>query len=229
MRTTTQHTIVTRGLLALLVATLLAACGGGGGDDDQVATLGTDEGAAADEDGGAGDDEVTDEEREDAMLAFTECMRDKGIDMPDPQTSSASGGGGAVRGPLVIRGEPKGGGTADQEAFEEAHEECFPLMEDVVGEAPDMDPEEQAERQDNALAYAKCMREHGIDFPDPEFSEGGMAMRLPDGMDPSDPEFSEAEEACQPELGFEKGEGPTTHIEGSGPGGGPASASASAS
>ena len=79
-----------------------------------------------------------------------------------------------------------------------------------------MDPEEQAKMQDNALAYAQCMRDHSIDFPDPDFSDGGMAMMLPEGMDPQDPDFAAAEEECQPELGFEDGKGPTTHIEGSG-------------
>jgi hypothetical protein len=198
--------MVRKGLLAVLVAASLAACGGGGdGDDDGVASLGTDESAAEDDGGdeGGDDGEVTDAEREDAMLEFTECMREQGIDMPDPQT----GGGG--QGPVVMRRE--GGSEADREEFEAAQEECGDIMEDAFGDRPARDPEEEAEMRDNALAYAECMRDHGIDFPDPEFSEGGVGMRLGDGIDPDDPDFIEAEEACRPELGFKDGEGPRTN------------------
>jgi hypothetical protein len=210
MRTTRQAK-VTRTLLATLVVGTLAACGGGGGGDDGVASLGTDDAAAQDEgDDGGGDDDgdITDAEREDAMLEFTECMRDHGVDMPDPQT------GGDGQGPVVMRREA--GSAADEEAFQEAQDACDSIMEDAFGDRPRIDPEEQAEMQDNALAYAKCMREHGIDFPDPEFSEGGMGMRLGDGIDPEDPDFIEAEEECEPLLGFEEGEGPTRRRDGGG-------------
>jgi hypothetical protein len=219
MRTTRQARL-TRTLLAILAVGTLAACGGGGGgDDDGVASLGTDETPADDGGGDDGDDEPTAAEREDAMLEFTECMREHGVDMPDPDT----GGGG---GPVIMRREA--GSAADEEAFEEAQEECGSIMEDAFGDRPQRDPEEEAEMQDNALAYAQCMRDHGIDFPDPDFSEGGMAMRLGDGIDPEDPDFIEAEEACQPELGFEDGEGPTRRRSGVG-GAGPSTQSGSES
>lgn len=209
---------MTRALLALLLAAALAACGAGGGDGTEVASLGTQDTATDGdggevEDGGAGDGEVTDAEREDALLEFTECMRDHGVDLPDPEISSSGDGGGRV----VVGGPGGGGGPQDQKAFEEADEECRHIMEDVFGDAPEMDPEEQAEMQDNALAYAQCMRDHGIEVPDPEFSDGGIGMRLGEGIDPEDPDFIAAEEACQPELGFEDGDGPTrTKTAGSG-------------
>jgi hypothetical protein len=56
--------------------------------------------------------------------------------------------------------------------------------------------EEQAELEDAFLEYAQCMRDHGIDFPDPEFNgDGAVAIR--GGGDPDDPEFQAAEEACR--------------------------------
>lgn len=221
--------MVMRALLALLVAGTLAACGGGGGGaDDQVATLGDDEASSADEESSSGDadgdGEVSDAEREDAMLEFTECMREHGVDMPDP---GASGGAGEV-----IIGGPAGearGSKADGQEFEEAHTACEPILEDAFGDRPQMSPEEQAEMQDNMLAFTECMREHGIDMPDPEFSEdgGGFSIKVDDagggggGPDPSDPDFEDAQEACQDELGFEggKGGGPVMRTEG-GPKGG---------
>jgi len=201
-----------QGVLALLVVTTAAACGGGDGSD-QVATLGTgDENDDTTDDGDAAspDEELTDAEREDAMLEFTDCMRDHGVDMPDPQT--AEGGGG-----IAIKNDASGPG--DMEAFEEAQEACGEILDDAFEERPQMDPEEEAEMRDNMLAFAECMRDHGIDMPDPEFESGGGAFSVrvgepgAGGIDPSDPDFEDAQEACQGELGFEEGDGP---------GGGPA-------
>jgi hypothetical protein len=53
-----------------------------------------------------------------------------------------------------------------------------------------------------ALAHARCMREHGIDFPDPKFSQDGSAtVRIgPGGLNPDDPDFKRAEKACAGSL-----------------------------
>lgn len=223
---------MTRALLALLVAGTLAACGGGGGGgDDQVATLG-DDSASQDDDTSSGDDgdgELTEAEREDAMLEFTECMREHGIDMPDP---SSSGGGDVVisrRPGAGANGAADSGGPRDDAAFEAANEACEGILDDAFGDRPQLSPEEQAEMQDQMLAFTECMREHGIDMPDPQFDEdGGFSVRAsgPEdagaggGPDPSDPDFEEAQEACQGELGFEGGNGgPVMRSEG-GPRGG---------
>ena len=67
---------------------------------------------------------------------------------------------------------------------------------------------------EGALKYAKCMREHGIDMPDPTFDEnGGAQIRIGrgSGIDPEDPKFQKAQEACRkeaPEGMFESEEGP---------------------
>ena len=52
---------------------------------------------------------------------------------------------------------------------------------------------------EEALAYSQCMRDNGIaDFPDPQQQgEGGISMRLPEGIDPENEEFKAAEEACE--------------------------------
>jgi hypothetical protein len=202
---TDLRTILGRSAATLVVVGALAACGGGGGAGDDVATLG-DGDAASEEDGGAsGDEELTDAEREDVMLEFTECMREHGVDMPDPSQAAAGGGGD-----VVVRG---GSGPKDSEEFEAAHEECGPILEEAFGEPEEMSPEEEAEMRDNALNFAKCMREHGIDMPDPEFSDGGRGFTMSvggpgdsgPGFDPEDEDFQAAQEECQGELGFEEG------------------------
>jgi hypothetical protein len=42
------------------------------------------------------------------------------------------------------------------------------------------------------LAYARCMRQYGINIPDPK-PDGGIDMR---GIEPDDPRFKAAERAC---------------------------------
>jgi len=47
------------------------------------------------------------------------------------------------------------------------------------------------------LAYAKCMRQHGVsDFPDPQRSDGGVKMKL-DKKVTSNPKFQSASQACR--------------------------------
>jgi hypothetical protein len=136
-------------------------------------------------------------------------MRDHGIDMPDPQIQD--GGGVVVAGPAIAVEAGAGGGQLpseeDMAEMEEAQEACEPIMEEVEGAMEPPDPEQLQEMQDQALAFAQCMRENGIDMPDPEFGEGGRMTQTiggPDGpgFDPSDEDFQEAAEACEGEGGF---------------------------
>ena len=51
-----------------------------------------------------------------------------------------------------------------------------------------------------ALAFAACMRAHGVPgYPDPKFSNGGVSQGYGrrDGIDPSSPIFQSAQRACQ--------------------------------
>jgi hypothetical protein len=56
--------------------------------------------------------------------------------------------------------------------------------------------------QEAALKFAQCMREHGVDMPDPQLSSsGGITMRMRKGsgskIDPSSPAFENAQKACE--------------------------------
>jgi hypothetical protein len=184
---------VAAGLAAVALAFALAACGQSGTTSPEVASLedgSSDSTVPAASDGSAPD---TPEDAQEAALAFAECMREHGIDMPDPQFDS-SGGGGAVR--IGIEGVPG-------DDFEKAQEECGGLLGQAAGSFTPPDPEEQARFEEAMLAYAECMREHGVDFPDPQVN-GGM-VRIGTGIDPEDPDFTEADEACRDEL---PGDGP---------------------
>ncbi len=51
--------------------------------------------------------------------------------------------------------------------------------------------------QEQALEYAECMREHGVDMPDPDFSRGGVSIRIGgEGFDPNSQVFKDAQKAC---------------------------------
>jgi hypothetical protein len=51
--------------------------------------------------------------------------------------------------------------------------------------------------------FTKCMREHGVDMPDPTFGANGEArvqIRRGSGIDPDGAKFKAAQEACEDEL-----------------------------
>lgn len=187
--------------LAAVAGLMLAACGGS--DSPEVANLGNT--TAAQEDGST--TEETDSEE--AILGFTRCMRENGVDLPDPEFSEDGEGG-----PRFQIGPGGGGGFDPNDPdFQEAQEACREHLEGIQGR---FDPEDREAFQDAALEFARCMRDHGIDFPDPEFSEGpgggGGMLFGGDGVDPSDPDFQAAQEECQ-QVFEDLGIGP--------PGGGP--------
>jgi hypothetical protein len=54
------------------------------------------------------------------------------------------------------------------------------------------------------LAFSRCMREHGVNMPDPTFGgQGQVTMKIDDnsGVDPSDPKFEAAQQACGSAFG----------------------------
>lgn len=49
-----------------------------------------------------------------------------------------------------------------------------------------------------ALAYARCMRSHGVpDYRDPTTSGGGISLNPGKGVDPNTPQFRAAQQACR--------------------------------
>jgi hypothetical protein len=99
---------------------------------------------------------------------------------------------------IAIEGEVQGDVQGDR--FQEAQEACEPLMANARGNI-EIDPEEQAEMQADMLEFAECMREHGIDMPDPVFSDDGRVTQQgpppgAGGSDFSGAEFDAAADEC---------------------------------
>jgi hypothetical protein len=133
----------------------------------------------------AGSAESEDQARQ-AELRFARCMRDEGIDMPDP---SADGS----------RDFRVGGDSGiSPEEFERASSTCEKYRR---GSSRPPTEEEQQRFREMALAHSRCMREHGISVSDPIFHENGkVQVRVEGGSgkpNPEDPEFKAAEEACR--------------------------------
>ena len=101
------------GMLVMIGA--LTACGSGGGGDG-VASLDGASGAAQ-QSKRASDSKKDPRE---AFRAFAQCMREHGIDMPDPQVSDdAKGGNFTIQGPVGAAGES---GPSDE--FKQADAAC---------------------------------------------------------------------------------------------------------
>jgi hypothetical protein len=144
---------------------------------------------------------------EQAIFEFAECMREHGIDMPDPEIVRGGPGEGGERG-FVGRGADEGPAAPQfdpsSEEFQAAEDACREHLEGFAagpGDGPDMSEEQQRA----FLDFAECMREQGIDMPDPQFDGGGVTIGPPDegegpAFDPRSEEFQAAEEACSEHM-----------------------------
>jgi hypothetical protein len=205
-------------VVVLLGGGVALARGGGDGDGtDGVATVdgsSGDQAADADDQGGGNSGRPDQSEMQDAMLDYAQCMRDHGIDMPDPEISGDGGGGMVFRG-----GGPGGGGSTEggpggqSDEFEAADDECNDVLEDIRGDMPQLSPEEIAEMQDRLLVMAQCMRDKGYDMPDPEVNgDGGVQIQMrggpggPQGAGGGpDEQMQQDQEECNEQAGMQNG------------------------
>lgn len=183
MRNRTSRRGAAAVLLPLLILTI-TACGAaekGPGVASVTSPTSTGSGSGSDADGASGSEPMTDKEMEEAALKFTECMREHGVDMPDPTTENG-----------IVMEAPHGAkAVAEMEAAQKACEDLMPKST--------MSPEEEAEMKQELLEFAQCMREHGVDMPDPTV-DGGIEVEVPDGPDGM-AEMEAAQEACGEALG----------------------------
>jgi hypothetical protein len=169
-------------VLGLGLALALAACGGSP-EGDRVASLSGDNATGTT----AGAAKTPSKDPQQAALDFARCMREHGVDMPDPEVDE--------QGRIRVRVGSGGGARPDPKKLEAAQQACGSLMGGGDGDRQ-LDPAER----DAMVAFARCMREHGIDMPDPT-GEGLMLRRDgKDGPDPESEKFQEAEQACDHHL-----------------------------
>lgn len=161
----------------IVVSLALGACVGT--PNQGIATLGNEE----DRDTGS----TESVNPEDAQLAFAECMREHGIEVPDPAPPGNDGGGGQI---LIEPGQ-----GIDEDTFEEADAACRHHLEGIFDEPSE---EQLQEMQDQALAFARCMRENGVEkHPDPQFENGRTTLAISGDDVMADPDFEAAEKECR--------------------------------
>ena len=136
---------------------------------------------------------VVDEETtfEEGVLEFAQCMREEGINFPDPT--------------FDIDGNPQFDNLEieNEEEFESAFENCEDILRNALPEQFDLDPEVEAALVDASLEFSQCMRDQGIDFPDPKPGEFGFFAFRDADIDFSSEAVQEAFEICQPENPLE--------------------------
>ncbi len=129
----------------------------------------------------------------DRAVKFAKCMREHGIDFPDPQKAS----NGLVRmgGPTNL--------NPDDPKLKSANSACQKYLDaGTGGQAPDQAT--LAKAQDAFVKYAACMRKHGVDMPDPKVGGGGgvtFQIGGKSGVNPESPKFQQADKSCHDLLG----------------------------
>ncbi len=143
-------------MVALLMATVVTGCSTGSGHPSKAKSS-TDPG--------------------DQQVAYARCMRQHGVNMPDP------GGSGSMR----IQTK-KGQTMQDIQAAMAACRSKRPTNGGSGGAA--------GKSTLNLVAFARCMRQHGVDMADPQPNgSGGFRFSLPRNAK-SNPRFATAERAC---------------------------------
>jgi hypothetical protein len=186
-------------LAAAAAALALGACGGSNSGD-----------------GGGAKGATRQDKAFEGALKFSKCMRDHGIDMPDPQRVG-TGGIKLTGGKGLDFNDPK---------MKAAQSACQKYMQ--IGGGETVDPAKRAKLQEAALSYARCMRSQGVDMPDPKLSgNGGLTFQVGPGSgapksgsgsgprsglgaNPDSPKFKAADKACNHFLGDRPGAGAST-------------------
>jgi hypothetical protein len=164
--------LVAAGPLLVLALGVVGACGKATADGGIATAGGAQPTAGASSSGTDGD-----------LRKFTQCMRDNGVDMPDPDPETDRPDFGAIAG-------------VNRDAIQKAMQACRSLLPNG-GVRPTLD----AAGQEQLRQFAQCMRDNGVDMPDPDPNAGGLGLRGGNRQfDRNNPTFQKAMEACQSKL-----------------------------
>ncbi|KQW04753.1 hypothetical protein ASC66_13550 [Leifsonia sp. Root4] len=160
-------------LAALGVIAALAACGATPASNDSGELKTGNEQAAYD----------------DWQRDFNTCLSDEGIDMGDLEPAPVEGtSSGDDSSQSTQSTQAIDIGELDIAGFEAAQKKCVKKLGEMPTPPGMPSPEEM---QKNMLAFAKCMREAGYDYPDPEVSTDGSISMQAMTMDDFDPAVME--------------------------------------
>ena len=106
--------------------------------------------------------------RDEAFVDFSRCIREEGFpDFPDIDSSLV------VDQASFLRALQEAGVSFTQPGVGQAIQACASVFSELIALAPQQDTNvQQVEREENAVAFAQCMRDQGVDeFPDPDFGQ----------------------------------------------------------
>ncbi|WP_433611294.1 hypothetical protein ACQP2P_43860 [Dactylosporangium sp. CA-139114] len=121
-------------------------------------------------------------DKAEANRQFAKCMREHGVDVPDPGPD----------GNIQFDPDATGG---DRNKAVSAASACQRYLPNG-GTLENLSPQQL----EQARAFAKCMREHGVDMPDPD-PDTGVSAILNSGVDFNSPTFKAAADACKSVVG----------------------------
>jgi hypothetical protein len=117
-----------------------------------------------------------------AALNWARCMRQHGINLPDPQITRDG-----IDQQLPSRAQTK------SPKFKAADQACRKQLPN--GGQPTAQEQQQALAR--ALAFARCMRQHGANMPDPQITADGIGQEWPDPPERDTPKFRAAQQTCE--------------------------------
>lgn len=184
---------------AMTIALVVAACG-----DGETADTGSGLATLTDDTAVTETTAAPEQSDEDALLAFSDCMRENGVpDFQDPILNAD----GSIE---FIPPEGAGDGDGPTPELTEAFETCFGLLEGVAL-GPGGEDFDLTELQDDLLLLAECLRDNGLDADDPNIAEGfggnrgdgpprGIGSLFGDDVDLTDPKVIGIIESCAEKL-----------------------------
>ncbi|MCJ7827258.1 MAG: hypothetical protein MUP36_03350 [Demequinaceae bacterium] len=174
----TIHRLMVVGLSVGVLA--LSACSGGG-DGTGILSLNT---PGAGNDASPGSDATAEEQ----ALAFAQCMRDNGVDFPDPTVNAD----GVPTFEGAFGRSQEGGFDPGDTSFSDAMDACGTLMEGLAfgGGRGGVGEFDQSATEDAMLEYTECLRTQGLDVGDLTMSGPGQGGGIPveAAPEPADPE-----------------------------------------
>ncbi|GAA5069921.1 hypothetical protein HNP84_001831 [Thermocatellispora tengchongensis] len=118
---------------------------------------------------------------ENSLAKWMTCMRENGVPVEDPRESGRLSAAGTGVGAEVL---------------EKAQEACRRYVQSAAVDRPNAN---DAGVMDKYLAYARCMRENGVDMPDPVADANGEIVLEPKTATDS-PRYVKAHTACESRL-----------------------------
>jgi hypothetical protein len=123
-----------------------------------------------------------------ARVKAVSCMRSQGINIPDVGV----GRGQVLQVLRVIA-------TYPQAKVDAAAKACAPEIRQAFPNATSLSPQQQAQRRQEAIVFAQCMRAHGINYPDPTEAASKLSayVNALSALDRSSPAYRAAAAPCR--------------------------------